>query len=113
MTLGERIRSARLAHGRGLRDLARELAIAPSYLSDIENDRRVPAEPVLRALAASLAVDFDELMSLGGRLGEEAERYARRVPEAARLFRRMAEERLNGRDIERLELEVDKMTDET
>lgn len=110
MSLGERIRDARVAHDRGLRDFARELEIAPSYLSDIENDRRVPAEPVLRTLADKLGLDFDELMSLGGRLGAETERYVRRVPEAARLFRRMAERQLDAEDLERLDSEIDKIT---
>lgn len=112
-TLGGRIREARLARSRGLRDFARELEITPSYLSDIENDRRVPAEPVLQTLAAKLDLDFDELMSLGGRLGEETERYVRRYPEAARLFRRMAEEQLKGQDLQKLDQEIDKITGET
>jgi transcriptional regulator with XRE-family HTH domain len=112
-TLGGRIREARLARTRGLRDFARELDITPSYLSDIENDRRVPAEPVLRTLATKLDLDFNELMSLGGRLGEEAERYVRRVPEAARLFRRMAEQQLEGQDLQKLDQEIDKLTGET
>ncbi len=110
MTLGDKIREARLDHRLGLREFARELDLAPSYLSDIENDRRVPAEPVLRTLATKLDLDFDDLMSLGGRLGEEAERYVRQVPEAARLFRRMAEKRLDGDDIEKLDSAIDKIT---
>lgn len=110
MSLGDQIRDARLEHKRGLRDLARELDLAPSYLSDIENDRRVPAEPVMRALAQTLHLDFDELMSLGGRLGDEAERYARQVPQAARLFRRVAEEKLSEQDLEQLDLAIDRIT---
>ena len=109
MTLGDRIREARQSHGWGLRELARDLAITPSYLSDIENDRRVPAEPLLRTLAAKLEIDFDEMMSLGGRLGEETERYLRRTPAAARLFRRMSEKQLDDKSLGEIDDLVDKM----
>ena len=41
-TLGEVIRDARIAKdGMKLRELARLLEVTPSYVSDIENDRRV------------------------------------------------------------------------
>lgn len=40
-TLGGRVRRARVEAGFGLRELARRLGKTPSYLSDIENDRRV------------------------------------------------------------------------
>jgi transcriptional regulator with XRE-family HTH domain len=101
-TLGDRIRDARIAHRRGLRELARELEMTPSYLSDIENDRRIPAEPVLRTLATKLEIDFDVLMALGGRLGEQTQRYVRHSPEAARLFRRISEQQLDDHGLQRL-----------
>ena len=91
ISLGARIRLARLNKHLGLRELARQLDMAPSYLSDIENDRRTPAESVLRALAAVLDQSLDELMALGGRIGDEAERYVRTTPAAALLLRRLSE----------------------
>jgi transcriptional regulator with XRE-family HTH domain len=90
-SLGEVIRDARVASGRGLRDFARILEITPSYQSDIENDRRVPSEVVLKKLATSLRLDFKELMALAGRFGEHAERYIRRHPTAGALFRKLSE----------------------
>lgn len=90
-SLGTRIRLARIAKHLGLRELARQVDIAPSYLSDIENDRRTPAEPVLRALAAALDQSLDELMALGGRIGDDAERYVRSTPAAALLLRRLSQ----------------------
>ena len=42
MSVGDIINEARVRKRLGLRALARELNIAASYLSDIENDRRVP-----------------------------------------------------------------------
>src|SRR5713226_7490880 len=89
---GEVIREARVARGLSLRELARRIDITPSYLSDIENDRRVPAEEILRALSEELELDFDDLMARSGRLGSDAVRYMSRMPAAGVLFRRLSEE---------------------
>ena len=102
MPLGDIINSARLDKGIGLRALARKLSIAASYLSDIENDRRVPSEAVLRNMARSLDLDFDLLMQQAGRLGEDAEHYLRENRLAGRLFRRIAESRLDQEALESL-----------
>jgi transcriptional regulator with XRE-family HTH domain len=101
-TLGGRVRRARVEAGFGLRELARRLDKTPSYLSDIENDRRVPSEPVLRDLSRQLPVEFDELMGLAGRFGEDAERYLRKSPAAAKLFRRISSSRLGEKDLDEL-----------
>jgi nitrogen PTS system EIIA component len=101
-TLGGRVRRARVEAGLGLRELARRLEKTPSYLSDIENNRRVPSEPVLRDLSRELPVEFDELMGLAGRFGEDAERYLKRSPAAAKLFRRISASRLGEQDLAEL-----------
>ena len=90
-SLGEVIRDARVGTGRSLREFARSLEITPSYQSDIENDRRVPSEEVLKKMADLLALDFKDLMALAGRFGKEAERYLRRRPTAGALFRKLSE----------------------
>lgn len=90
-TLGDRIRKRRVELTLGLRTLAADLGVSPSYVSDIENDRRVPSEDVLKAISARLSLDYDELMALAGRFGEDADRYMRRTPAAGALFRRLSE----------------------
>ena len=90
-TLGDVIRKARIAGGTSLREFARTLGITPSYQSDIENDRRIPSEDVLKKIAEQLKLDFEQLMALGGRFGEDAERYLRRHPTAGALFRKLSE----------------------
>jgi len=101
-TLGEMIRDTRVAKGPSLRELARQLNITPSYLSDIENDRRVPAEEVLLAIANLLGLDFDTLMSIAGRFGDKAERYMKRHPTAGTLFRRISEQNLPEKELQKL-----------
>ncbi len=103
MTLGDFVNRARVEKGLGLRALARALGIVPSYLSDIENNRRVPSESVLRELAHVLDLNFDILMQRAGRLGEDAERYLRENRRAGQLFRRIAASQLDQDALEKLE----------
>jgi transcriptional regulator with XRE-family HTH domain len=101
-TLGEVIHDARAKAERGLREVSRELKITPSYLSDIENDRRIPSEEVLHKLASVFSLDHDDLMARAGRLGDDAVRYLMRTPALGALFRRLAQERATGEDVEKL-----------
>ncbi len=106
-SLGETIRAARLATGRSLREVARTLQITPSYFSDIENDRRVPSEDVLQKFADLLHLDFDHLMAIAGRFGEDAERYLRRHPTAGVLFRKITQQNLRDDELQKLLEEVE------
>lgn len=101
-TLGDILRDARIDLDLSLRDLSKKLAVTPSYLSDIENNRRVPAEEVLRSMAETLRLDFDELMARAGRFGDDALRYMQRTPAAGLLFRKLAESDSPGDVIEKL-----------
>lgn len=102
VSLGDRVRSARVGAGWSLRDLAKRLHKTASYLSDIENDRRVPSEETLRDLASMLRLDFDELMAAAGRFGEEADRYLREHPTAGVLMRRLSQHNLDRSALEKL-----------
>lgn len=107
-TLGELLRDARVQKGISLRTIAKDLGIAPSYLSDIENDRRVPAEEVLKRAATLLGIDFDQVMAQAGRFGEKAERYFRRQPEAVLLFRKISDKNLDSADLRKLQEKIEK-----
>lgn len=100
-SLGEIIREARVAKG-SLRDFAKKLEITPSYMSDIENDRRIPAEEVLKRISELLGLDFNDLMARAGRFGDDAERYMRRHPTAGVLFRQISEANLADDDLVKL-----------
>lgn len=106
-SLGETIRATRLQTRHSLRVMAKALAITPSYLSDIENDRRVPSEEVLHRLAGMLRLDFDHLMAIAGRFGEDAERYLRKHPTAGMLFRKITERNLRDDELLKLLDEVE------
>jgi transcriptional regulator with XRE-family HTH domain len=108
-TLGEVLRDARVEAELTLRDIAKKLEIAPSYLSDIENDRRVPSEDVLVRLAEELKLKVDDLMARAGRVGDQAERYLKQHPTAGVLFRRISDKRLRDEDLQKLLTSVEKM----
>lgn len=108
-TLGDIIREARMKAGIRLRALAFDLSLTPSYVSDIENNRRVPSEEVLQSIAEKLKLDFDHLMALAGRFGESAERYMKRHPTAGVLFRRISESNLREEDLHRLLDEAERL----
>lgn len=112
MTLGERIREARLELGLKLRPFAQKLGISPTHQSDIENDRRVPSEELLRQIARELRLEFEELMDLTGRLGDRAKRYAQEEPAAAALFRKLSEKKADKKIIEKLDAKLDALTRE-
>ena len=112
MSLGDAINRSRMEKRVGLRALARELGIAPSYLSDIENGRRVPSEAILRRLSERLDLDFDILMRQAGRLGEEAEEYIRHNELAGQLFRRIAGSQLDQEDLKRLLARLDQLEEQ-
>lgn len=62
LTLGRRVRALRTQRGLTLEQLAQAVDRAPSQLSAIENGRREPRLPMLRSLAAALAVSVDDLL---------------------------------------------------
>jgi transcriptional regulator with XRE-family HTH domain len=108
-SLGQQVRDARVAAGLSLRALARQLEVAPSYMNDIENDRRVPSEAVLRRIASELDLDADLLLATAGRVGEGAREYIKEQPAAGVLFRRLSDARLDEQGLKKLLEEAEKM----
>jgi transcriptional regulator with XRE-family HTH domain len=109
VTLGQQIRDARVQAGHSLRAFARELGLSPSYVNDIEHDRRVPSENVLRQISDMLGLDADRLLAAAGRVGEDAERYLRANPTAGVLFRRVSAAGLPEDQLKRLLNQAEKM----
>jgi transcriptional regulator with XRE-family HTH domain len=111
-TLGDRIRLARVRKRLTLRELGGRTGTTASYLSDIENDRRVPSEAVIRTVGAVLDLDANELLGAAGRFGDDADRYLRRNPEAGILFRRMSSRNLSADVIRRILDEVPELAED-
>lgn len=59
--LGSRLRAARLAAGLTLRELARQLQVSPSFVSQLENGKSQPSVATLYSLSQLLEVSIDVL----------------------------------------------------
>ena len=72
-TFGKYIQQLRSKRKIGLRALARQLAISPSYLNDIEKDRRpAPKNDLLGDIANQLEADLETLYDLAGQSRESS-----------------------------------------
>ncbi len=107
--LGDRIKEARVDGQLTLRGVAASLGISPSYLNDIEYNRRTPSESTLEKIAALFGFDINDLLAAAGRvgIGKEAEEYIRENPSAGVLFRRVTTERLPEEELKKLIERVD------
>ena len=67
-TFGKHVRRLREDKGIGQRELARALDVSPSYLNDIEKDKRVaPRSELVKAMAEILEADVERVFDLAGR----------------------------------------------
>ena len=110
-TIGEIIREKRPEKFPSLREFAKALGIAPSYLSDIETDRRKPSEEVIKAIADKLDLDFNELMGRAGRIHSDASKYMKTNPIAGVLFRKITG--LNEEQMKNVLKDVEKQLNES
>ena len=62
--LGSRLRDARLASGMSLRAVARQLAVSPSFISQMENGKSQPSVATLYSMSQLLGVAIDDLFDL-------------------------------------------------
>ena len=75
-----------------MRELAKQVACSPPFLSDIEHGRRFPSDQVLADIARVLGLDVSELRELDPRTPVEGlKRMTERDPTYALAFRTMIE----------------------
>lgn len=101
---GERIRRTRTERKLGLRETATKVGISPTYLSRIETseEKAPPAEEVIRKLAELLNDEFDELMSLAGRVSKHVEKVITADPTMPEFLRTVGERKLSGEELLKL-----------
>jgi len=67
-TFGKYIKNLRLARNIGQREMARVVEISPSYLNDIENNKRdAPRKEIIKKIADILEANLENLYDLAGK----------------------------------------------
>jgi len=98
-TIGDRLRRERLKLGKGLREMAEILHIAPAHMTDIEKNRRTPSEELLLKIAAAYQIPESDLRAGWQRPDPVVEEVAsqdattaQKVPEFLRTARKLSSE---------------------
>ena len=89
--LGKIIDEAREQRGYSVRGLARDMEVSHGYVRDLILGHRVPSEEVIMKLCRVLGLDYDEAMTLTGRVGESVNRHARSSIRYGQFIRMLAE----------------------
>ena len=101
-SFGALVRREREAKEIGLREMAKNIGISPTYLSKIERgDFDPPAEDKVRKIAEIIGRDPDELLALAGRVASDLTDIIRQRPRELAVFLRTAKG-LRAEDIARL-----------
>ena len=103
-TFGEHVRRLRTEKGIGQRELARALDVSPSYVNDIEKDKRVAPRPKLvKAMAEILDADAEHIFDLAGRsrntIPPDVGELVLDNPEVVGLLRAIADYGLSGAEV--------------
>ncbi len=99
---GAVIRKRRLEKEIGLREMARQIGVSPTYLSQVERDEfEPPTERRIRDIAGVLDLDPDDLLALTGRIPEEIAEIIREHPKELTVLLRSTKG-MTAEDIERL-----------
>jgi transcriptional regulator with XRE-family HTH domain len=101
-TLGSELARLRTKAGYTVRGFAKILDISPSYLSDIERDRRRPKQELLRRMVKALehaGADFEDLDSLNPRVELDLLRWADETPEVRQMLRTVKDSSRDPREI--------------
>ena len=91
-SLAQDIRDRRRALGLTLRGFARQVGVAPSFVTDIEAARRRPGPEVLGKIAGVLDVPLAELQALDPRITPEVKEWMDEEPRVSSLLRRLSDD---------------------
>ena len=112
-SFGSYIRELRIKNGIGQRELADKIGIAPSYLNDIEKEKRTaPKQNVIKKLSTLLKVNINYLNDLAGiskgNLAPDIGEFIEKNPGIVSLIRSIKENNLNAEQVENLENSLNK-----
>ncbi len=112
-TFGSYIRDLRIKNEIGQRELAQKIGIAPSYLNDIEkNKRAAPKINIIKKISLILKANLDLLNDLAGNskktLPPDIIDYVEKNPKVISLIRSAKNNNLSDDEFEKIELSINK-----
>ena len=112
-TFGSYIRRLRIKNDIGQRELAKKIGVAPSYLNDMEkNKRSAPRTELIKKLSVILKADLNLLYDLAGSskktVAPDIVDYVENNPKIISLLRAVQSSKLSGDEIEQLEKKINK-----
>ena len=115
---GSYIRRLRMKNDIGQRELAKKIGVAPSYLNDIEkNKRTAPRIELIKKLSVILKADLDLLYDLAGNskntVAPDIANFIENNPRIISLLRAAKNTKLNDDEIEELEKKISKSKTKT
>ena len=110
-TFGSYIRNLRISLEIGQRELAQKISIAPSYLNDIEkNKRAAPKNEIIKRISVILKADLDLLNDLAGNskktLPPDILDYLEKNSKVISLIRSVKNNNLNEDELEKIETSI-------
>ena len=107
-TFGSYIRRLRIKNNIGQRELAKKIGVAPSYLNDMEkNKRSAPRIDLIKKLSVILKADLNLLNDLAGNskktVAPDIVDYVESNPKIVSLLRAAKNSKLGNDEIEKLE----------
>ncbi len=110
---GSFIRDLRISQNIGQRELANKIGIAPSYLNDIEKEKRsAPKQIVIKKISKLLKINIDTLNDLAGiskgNVAPDIGEYIEKNPRIVSLIRSIKQNNLDEEQIEKIENSLNK-----
>ena len=117
-TFGSYVRSLRIKNNIGQRQLAKMIGVAPSYLNDMEkNKRSAPRIELIKKLSIILKANLDLLNDLAGNskktVAPDIVDYIEKNPQIVSLLRAAKSSKLSDEEIEGLEKKISKSKTKT
>ena len=112
-SFGLLIRESRIKNGFGQRELAVKIGVAPSYLNDIEKEKRsAPKQIVIKKLSKLLKININTLNDLAGiskgNVAPDIGEYIESNPSVVSLIRTIKDNNLDEEQIEKIENSLNK-----
>jgi len=111
-TFGNHIKTIRAARNIGQREMARAIGISPSYLNDIENNKRAaPSKGIIKKIAGILEANLENLYDLAGKaknqIPPDIPDIIKKNKEISTLIRTIERYNLNTAEIKKIKKDIE------